>query len=43
VSLYAKVEESAKRKEILSRRYEGLFAFRCAQAEHALYTKTKKE
>jgi hypothetical protein len=29
-------------KENLSRRYESLFAFRCAQAEHALYIKTKK-
>jgi hypothetical protein len=42
VSPYGKVEEVAKMKENLSRRYESLFAFRCAQAEHALYTKTKK-
>jgi hypothetical protein len=44
VSMYGKVEESAKRDGFLSRRYKSLFAFSCAQAvKHALYIQTKKK
>jgi predicted component of type VI protein secretion system len=44
VSLYVKVEEGAKKKkEILSRRNEDLFAFRCAQAVQACALYQNKE
>jgi hypothetical protein len=41
--LYVKVEEGAKKKEILSRRNEDLFAFRCAQAVQACALYQNKE